>query len=527
MNMSQRKSFLNLMLVCVLAATVLLPAIAPAQDMQSISRAELNDKIRGGMAGQMVGVAYGYPTEFRFLGEIVDSELKWTPDMVSNALEQDDLYVEMTFAEVMDRVGVDATSEQYGDAFRDSKYPLWHANAAARRHLNNGVKAPMSGHPQYNIHANDIDFQIEADFIGLMTPGMPQETIKFCDRVGRVMNYGDGVYGGNFICGMYAAAFFESDVKKIVETGVACMPKGSGYRAIIEDVIAEYEKNPGDWKACWKNINAKWDKHDSCSDGALKPFNIDARLNGAYIAIGMLYGEGDFAKTMDISLRCGQDSDCNPSSAAGIIGVIQGYKALDPAWVSGIPAIANDKFLFTDYSYEEFVASTEKRALATVDRAGGKIDGDTIWIPKQTPVAPALEQWSMGTPLASITVVDPGWKWSGNWEADEGSEIWWDPPTRTTEEVGSEATVKFTGTGVALVGLHSTKGGMADIYLDGEKVAEVNAYIPEDTTERDLWHNTELDEGTHTLRVVVKEEADPRSTGHYFSIARVIAFDSE
>ena len=70
--------------------------------------------------------------------------------------------------------GLDATTEQYGEAFRTSKYQLWHANAAARRLLDRGIKAPLSGHPKYNVHANDIDFQIESDFIGLMTPGLPQ-----------------------------------------------------------------------------------------------------------------------------------------------------------------------------------------------------------------------------------------------------------------------------------------------------------------------------------------------------------------
>ena len=137
----------------------------------------------------------------------------------------------MTFAEVMDRVGLDATSRQYGEAFRDSKYSLWHANASARKWLNRGIEAPLSGHPKYNLHANDIDFQIESDFIGLMTPGLPREANWFCDRVGRVMNHGDGLYGGMFVTGMYAAAFFENDVRRIVEAGLASMPRRKRLRA--------------------------------------------------------------------------------------------------------------------------------------------------------------------------------------------------------------------------------------------------------------------------------------------------------
>src|SRR5512143_3600625 len=166
---------------------------APARRM---SRAVLEDKVRGGWAGQMIGVAFGAPTEFRSNGKINEAELRWTPDMLANTIHQDDLYVEMTFAEVMDRLGLDATTEQYGEMFAGSQYSLWHANAGARRNLNRGIRAPLSGDPRYNIHAHDIDFQVESDFIGLMTPGLPRESARYADRVGRVMNYGDGLYGG-------------------------------------------------------------------------------------------------------------------------------------------------------------------------------------------------------------------------------------------------------------------------------------------------------------------------------------------
>jgi hypothetical protein len=265
---------------------------------RKIARSVLEDKIRGGWAGKMIGVSYGAPTEFRFKGKINDTKLTWSPERVSNAIEQDDLYVGMTMAETMDRLGLDATVEQYGEAFKASKYALWHANAGARRLLNAGIKAPWSGHPKYNIHANDIDFQIEADFIGMMCPGLPQESNKYCDRVGRVMNYGDGLYGGMFIDGMYTAAFFENDLVKVVEQGLASLPAQSSYARLIRNVLDWYKENPRDWKQNWQQIEEKWDKEDPCPDGALDPFNIDAKINGGYIVLALLYGDRDFSKTL-------------------------------------------------------------------------------------------------------------------------------------------------------------------------------------------------------------------------------------
>ena len=82
-----------------------------------------------------------------------------------------------------------------------------------------------------------------------------------------------------------------------------------------------------------------------------------------------------------MSTRAGQDSDCNPSSAAGILGVMLGYDAIPDKWKSGIPAIADQKFDYTNYSFNEIVASTMTRALKIVERAGGRVTASDIAVP--------------------------------------------------------------------------------------------------------------------------------------------------
>ncbi|HVG38968.1 MAG TPA: ADP-ribosylglycohydrolase family protein, partial [Pyrinomonadaceae bacterium] len=491
----------------------------------------LADKIRGGWAGQMIGVAYGAPTEFKSNGKIIEANIgnyqNWTPDRIKNAIVQDDLYVEMTFADVMDRLGLDATTEQYGEMFKDSQYNLWHANAAARRLLNQGIKAPLSGDPRYNIHANDIDFQIEADFIGLMTPGLPRESNKYCERVGRVMNYGDGLYGGMFVTGMYAAAFFEKDSRRVVEAGLATIPPASGYAKIVRDTLDWSAKEP-DWKKTWQLIQDKWDKDDPCSDGALNPFNIDARLNGAYIALGLLYGGGDFTKTLDITTRAGQDSDCNPSSAAGVLGVMLGYENIPAEWKAGLDQIADQKFDYTNYSFNSITESTLVRALKVIQGAGGKVVGDEITIPDQTPQPAKLEQWDMGIPDKLVGVKDSAWQWKGAWSEEMNREKTQVAAMRAEgagdNSPAAEATLSFAGTAVALIGNFSQDGGRADVYLDGKKAGEINAFVVPRTHDNDLWHTYNLRPGAHTVRVVVRSDADPRSKGKTLRLSRAIVF---
>src|SRR5215471_13039130 len=225
---------------------------------RKISRAELRDRIEGGWAGQMIGVSFGAPTEFRYNQKVVPLDrLKWTPDMVSNSLDQDDLYVDMTFAQVLDEKGLNATTADFGAMLRDAKYRLWHANLSARRALKRGVPAELSGTPEYNVHANDIDFQIESDFIGLMAPGLPRSANQIALRAGRVVNSGDGILGGMFMSGMYAAAFFESDPRVVVERGLASIPASSPYGRVIADVLAWSKQYPDDWEKVWTMVNEK------------------------------------------------------------------------------------------------------------------------------------------------------------------------------------------------------------------------------------------------------------------------------
>jgi hypothetical protein len=512
----------RLIILVTALAVVSAAGFAQAGPPRQLSRHELRDKIRGAWAAQMIGVAYGAPTEFKALGKILEGEIKGAE--LANAIEQDDLYVEMTFARVMDTVGLGATTADYGEAFKNTKYKLWHANAAARRNLNRGIAAPMSGHPKYNLHADDIDFQIEADFIGIMCPGLPESSNQFCDRVGRVMNYGDGLYGGMFVCGMYSAAYFESDPRKVVEAGVACIPAESPYARIIRDVL-QWSADERDWRTVWQKVEAKWDKHDICPDGANRPFNIDAKINGAYIAIGLLYGRRDWQQTMEITTRCGQDSDCNPASALGVLGAMLGYDRLRERDKAEIARLADRRFSHTEYSFNDIVRSTEARALEVIRRAGGAVSETKVAIPHQAPQPPALELWNFGIPVKVLRNEEPAWRWRGEW-ADGVDHH--NLGVKQSDRPGSEATLKFRGTGVALVGQLAEDGGRADVYID-EKKAELvaDAYIVPNTIDRDLWRIYGLAPGEHTLRLVVREDADPRSAGRRIIISRAVVFQVE
>lgn len=378
-------------------------AASARADEVRLSKERFLDKCKGGWAGQMIGVAYGGPTEwgwgcegFLWTGKPNLSDLRpWKPELVAEALKQDDVYVEMTFLKSLEKYGIGVTGVQAGRDFAQTLFELWHANEFARENVRLGIMPPMSGNPKFNLHANDIDFQIEADLFGLVSPGLPQESNALCDVFGHIMCYGDGVYGGMFVAGMYAAAYLEdSNVRAVVEAGLTCIPAESAYHKCVSDVLKWHDEHPNDWLAAWRKIEDKYQDNMDC-----EPYwdsNINAKLNGAYVVMGLLYGNGDMANTLEIATRCGQDSDCNPSTAAGILGCMKGLSAIDVQWTSGLDKVRADKFTNADYSFDTLIPACQRIVEQVITKAGGTIEAESYVIPAQRPAPPeSLEQWTM------------------------------------------------------------------------------------------------------------------------------------
>ncbi len=367
------------------------------------------DKMAAAWVGQMAGVGWGGPTEFKWKGQIIPADKipQWRPSMI-NQFRQDDIYVEMTFLRTLEVHGFDCSLRQAGIDFANSGYALWHANRAGRDNLRRGIAPPDSSHPEFNAHADDIDYQIEADYSGIIAPGLPNAVIALGEKFGRLMNYGDGVYGGQFVGGMYAEAYFEDDPVEIVEAGLKCIPAQSQYAEAIRDTLKWFQQNPDDWEKTWKLIDDKYHlnpeyRRFSCS-GEKGEFNIDAKINGAYIVMGILYGQRDLDQTIVISTRCGQDSDCNPSNAAGVIFATYGMQNLPGRYTSELNR--ESVFSHTEYSFTKLIDVCEQLARDATKQAGGKIekgaDGqEVLVIPVQQPKpSPFVTCWEPG-PIAN------------------------------------------------------------------------------------------------------------------------------
>lgn len=428
------------------------PEAGTADDILSkgsvtLSKTALQNKIKGGWAGQTIGVVYGAPVEFKYQGSLIDDQMNipWNEHYVKYWWDKkpglfDDIYTDLNFVKAFEKHGLDVSSDSIAHYWSNTAYHLAHANQASRYNILNGIMPPASGYWKNNPHADDIDFQIEADFIGFMAPGMVNAATEIADRVGHVMNSGDGWYGGVFVSAMYSLAFVSDDPVYIVEQAIKTIPAGTKFHDCIADVIAWHKQYPSDWKQTWFEVQKKWNLDIGCPKGAFLGFNIDAKINSAYVAIGMLYGQGDFTRSVDIAARCGQDADCNPATVGGVLGVMLGYDKIPDFWLKPLQEIENDNFENTDVSLAKAYGWSFRHALAMIDKQGGKTAGAEVTIPLTKPVAVAFEQNFEKTFLVERSKVDKSF----------------------TDEI----TLEFTGNGYLLYGNMVKRGKIDPDYID-------------------------------------------------------------
>lgn len=519
----------KLLLPFVVFAATIFCACTDSHSTVVISKDAMADKVKGAWAGKMIGVMYGRPMEFAVTDTIFTDSIHWKPENVTAALNEDDIYGQLNFMKTMELYGQDVSIDSLARRFAYAEFPLCHANLQARKNYFDGIPAAELSTPANSIHCEDIDFQIECDFIGFVNPCMPKSSNAMCEKVGAIMSAADGMYAGMFVSAMHALAYDCNNIDSIIETALRAIPAESGYAQCVRDVIDQHLVDPVDWMSAWRMLKDKWAPYDVCTP--YLPFNIDAKLNGAYVVMGLLYGDGDWYKTMEITIRCGQDTDCNTATAAAVLGVINGYEAIPEDLKSHIPAIADECFLHTDYSFNKAVSQTLEFISQNVAANGGRVNDDAYIIEKQQPEAPKLIKGFNGLKVASLTSVSEADKWNfkGEW-TDFAYGDGDDAPYKVSNAPGDEFEIDFEGTGVALMGSWNTDCGRADVFIDGDYVKTIDTYYVAEAGKYEgnrayLFYVVDLPYGHHILKLVNNPKNNPRSTANKIYVEKILVYE--
>lgn len=384
------------------AAGLFLFAASPVFAQRTLSRTAYLDKLRGAWFGELIGNYTGRPFEGKYFTRepLPDSAFAWVIKTSSADpwTGDDDTNFEILYLHTLETCGLAPTFAQLLSEWNDhvTFNGIFIANRQAKYLMTHGFAPPATGSYRWNMHAYAIDSQITTEILGALSPGCRQWAIGTAGRCAGVTNEGYSVNAAQFYAAMYSAAAVESNVETIVQKAQECIPRTSRSWRIIQDVRDFYDADRQDGTLDWRETHRKlYDYYvGNYSHNRYRNW-IESTINLGMTTMAVLYGQGDFEQTVRIAVLSGFDADCNPATAGGLIGMIQGYAAL-PAALTG-PATDTYQVLYlqglpTSETISHVAARLQAVGEQVIVASGASVLGDTYVLPADDFVIPQPEK---------------------------------------------------------------------------------------------------------------------------------------
>ncbi|MCG2769625.1 MAG: ADP-ribosylglycohydrolase family protein, partial [Anaerolineae bacterium] len=299
------------------------------------------ERVYAGWLGKCIGVRFGAPIEGWTYQEIRDNlgpVLDYLPLPPGKVFKpDDDTSMPMILIRALEEYGPDVTAAEIGETWLnylgDQRGTLWwggyglSTEHTAYLNLAAGIPAPRSGSVALNgvALAEQIGGQIFSDIWGLVSPNNPEQAAAYAARASSVSHDGNGIYGGMFIAALVSRAFSEADPCRLIGAGLAMIPSESEYARVVHAVLDFYRDQPDDWHAAYRFIaeHFGYDRY---------PGPVHIIPNAAVVAMALLYGEGDFSRSIQIANMAGWDTDCNVGNVGAIMGVAVGLDGIPMRW---------------------------------------------------------------------------------------------------------------------------------------------------------------------------------------------------
>ncbi|HEY8347013.1 MAG TPA: ADP-ribosylglycohydrolase family protein, partial [Symbiobacteriaceae bacterium] len=338
------------------AIEALCPGGGDAGTLPRFSRDELLDRLKGAWLGRAAGCLLGKPVEkvpregiraileatgrwpldryFTAVGlpPEVEARYPWNRKSRLNSLEEnivcmpedDDLNYPMLNLHVLEEHGRDFTTENIAQAWLQMLPVLTVFTAERIAYMNLLLlKEPPETAMYRNPYREWIGAQIRGDIFGWINPGRPREAAAMAWRDARLSHVKNGIYGEMFVAATLAGAFVARDVREAVEMGLAQIPPGSRLAEAIRFALSLPERE-ATWEGAVDRIYERYGHYHW----------VHTINNAALLVAALIYGEGDYERTICNAVMGGWDTDCNGATVGSVIGVMLGASKLPAKWIA-------------------------------------------------------------------------------------------------------------------------------------------------------------------------------------------------
>jgi len=325
---------------------------APPRARPEFDEASLADRILAGWLGRCAGCALGKPVEIwpraairRYLeplgaypiagylpappdplpADVPELHASWresTRGRIAGMPRDDDIDYTILGLHVLETHGVGFSTDDVAAAWLRLLpfMQVYTAERAAYRNLVLGLRAPETA-THVNPFREWIGAQIRVDAYAYAHPGDPVGAARLAFEDARLSHTANGIYGAMWAAALIAASFAERSTAAALDSALAVVPLRSRLAEALVGVRGMHADGLG-----WEDARDRLEER--C--GALSP--VHAVNNAAVVAAALLWGEGDFSRTVGLAVQGGWDTDCNGATAGSAYGAMHGTRALPRSW---------------------------------------------------------------------------------------------------------------------------------------------------------------------------------------------------
>ncbi len=201
------------------------------------------------------------------------------------------------------------------------------AERVAFRNFVAGYMPPESARYK-NPYREWIGAQIRGDLFGWICPADPTQAASMAFRDASVSHVKNGIYGEMWVSAMLAAVGGGARIGEAMEIGLQQIPSSSRLHEAIGKVLAGFRAGVtadaffSDFHVRWQDTNPNHWCHTVS--------------NAEIVAASLLYGGGDYGRSVCLAVSQGFDTDCNGATVGSVVGEALGYSGIPDCWTSKI-----------------------------------------------------------------------------------------------------------------------------------------------------------------------------------------------
>lgn len=356
-----------------------LPAQRPPTDLEDRMLAAWRGRVAGNMLGKPVeeGVYWtrarlrSYvedagawpladylpaPPELRALYQLrEDNWHETTLGNIDGSSRDDDIDYTILGLHVLERFGLDFTTADVAETwlFRLPYNQTYTAERMAYRNLVNGIATPDSAVVD-NPFREWIGALIRADIFGYVCPGNPRLAARLAYRDARVSHVANGIYGEQWAAALVASAFTATSAREALDRARCYVPDGSRTAEALDSVTASHDGG-ATWEETLADADRRWAGYHW----------VHTVNNVAVIAAALLHGEGDFSRSIALTVLGGLDTDSNGATSGSVAGILLGTASIGSQWTDPL----HDRVRSAVFGFDEVsITDLARRTLAVVDR---------------------------------------------------------------------------------------------------------------------------------------------------------------